>query len=66
MRRIFFDTPFGFTSILASALFLGSVQLISLGVVGEYVGRIYVEIKDRPPYIVHRKKTHEGEEQRTG
>ena len=59
LRRIFFDTPFGFTSILASALFLGSIQLISLGVIAEYVGRIYVEIKDRPSYIVHRKKTDE-------
>ncbi len=59
-RKILFDTPFGFTSILASALFLGSIQLISLGVVAEYVGRIYVEIKARPIYIVHRKKTHEA------
>ena len=58
-RRIFFDVPFGFTAILASALFLGSIQLISLGVIAEYVGRIYVEIKDRPAYIVHRKKTDE-------
>ncbi len=56
LRRIFFDTPFGFTSILASALFLGSIQLISLGVVGEYIGRIYIEVKGRPIYIVYRNK----------
>lgn len=42
----------GFTTTIVCVLFLGGVQLISVGILGEYIGRIYEEIKQRPLYVV--------------
>ncbi len=48
----------GYASLLVAVLFFGSVQLMSVGLLGEYIGRIYLETKQRPAYII--RKTHGG------
>lgn len=45
----------GWTSVMVTVVFLGGTQLLSIGILGEYIGRIYRETKGRPLYIVNRK-----------
>ena len=52
-RLLGYGVP-GYASIIISVLFLGGVQLLSIGILGQYIGRIFEEIKDRPLYIVER------------
>jgi polyisoprenyl-phosphate glycosyltransferase len=53
------DVP-GYASLLVAVLFLGSIQLIGIGVLGEYIGRIYMEAKARPTYVIRRRHGNEG------
>jgi len=48
------DVP-GYASLLVAVLFFGSLQLIGLGMLGEYIGRIYIESKNRPLYLIRKQ-----------
>lgn len=55
------STVEGWTSVMISIIFLGGVQLLCLGVIGEYVGKIYLETKGRPRFFVEEKQGESDE-----
>lgn len=57
---VFGNAVRGYPSLLVSILFLGGVQLIGIGVLGEYIGRIYLETKRRPKYLLKYTKDATG------
>lgn len=52
VRHILGETILGWTSIMISLWFLGGLLLFSLGIIGEYIGKIYLEVKHRPRFII--------------
>ncbi|WP_063552988.1 glycosyltransferase family 2 protein [Burkholderia territorii] len=59
-RTLLFGNPvLGYPSLLSVTLFIGGIELVGIGVVGEYIGRIYDESKQRPVYLIRRRyQTH--------
>ena len=56
MKLAGFPFPIGNPTIVILVLFLGGIQLISVGILGEYIGRIYEEVRSRPKFIVARSE----------
>ncbi|WP_413508296.1 glycosyltransferase family 2 protein [Serratia proteamaculans] len=55
--KLMWDNPVpGYPSIMTAVLFLGGIQLIGIGVLGEYIGRIYIETKRRPKYLIAKRE----------
>ena len=55
-------TVAGWASMVCIAAFIGGVQLICTGVIGEYIGKIYMEVKHRPRYIISERTMDREEE----
>lgn len=49
----------GWTSLILSIWFLGGLQLVAIGLIGQYIGKIYIEVKHRPRYNVEKLLTHD-------
>ena len=56
VEKIMGNTSDGWASLMLSIWFIGGVELLSVGLVGEYIGKIYKEVKRRPRYIVEEYK----------
>lgn len=50
------SSAYGWASLICVLLFIGGIQLLCLGIVGKYIGKIFAEVKNRPVYIVREKK----------
>ena len=62
IAHIIGQTVAGWASMICAMFFIGGIQLICIGVLGEYIGKIYMEVKHRPRYIISKRTTDEREE----
>lgn len=56
LAKVYDQFALGIPSVLVVTLLIGGIQLLCLGIVGEYVGRVYDEVKDRPLYVVRGRR----------
>lgn len=52
LRFLLPSTPLGITTVLSAVLFIGAIQLLGISILGEYIGKIFEEVKQRPRYII--------------
>jgi dolichol-phosphate mannosyltransferase len=63
ISQFVFNTPLrGWTSLIISVSFIGGVQLITIGIIGEYISRMSNDIKKRPLYIIEENTESENKE----
>ena len=57
LKKIFYPESFviGWIGIFIAVMFLGGIQLVTIGIIGEYIGKIYQEIQNRPKYLIKEK-----------
>jgi len=66
IQKLLGYTVEGWATIMVAMLFMGSVQLICLGILGEYLGRIFNEVKPRPMYVIEEVVSSAGEPPQAG
>ena len=54
------DVPMGFSSMMSALVFFGGMIMLMLGLIGEYIGRIYISINNSPQYVIREKIGGEG------
>lgn len=64
MSQLMGHTVSGWASMVCIVCFIGGIQLICLGVIGEYIGKIYMEVKNRPRYIISERTTENRMDER--
>ena len=54
-RLVLPDVPMGFSSTMSAIVFFGGMIMLMLGLIGEYVGRIYISLNNSPQYVIREK-----------